>query len=293
MRGIMKYITDKITEVLTIHKTGLELLKIAHKMDSAIIPLQIIHAVIQVADIYLGLFFTAELIDSLLAGAFSRAFLYAGLVILEMLCLGVAGLLLEGLFKKSSDRLRIGFYIMIREKVLSLDYETMEQPDVANRIAHSERTVQMHGGLANIVKVYRNLLGSLLTIAMSVGLAVTLCFAGSKVENGVLGMAARPAVSIALMTAVSAITFVIYVKGSKRFLQKNEEIFRNHTDVELKGTYMFDSLLIDYKAGKVIRIYDMKDMLLSNFRKFNAQSTEYFGRWNDVLNQENLFRNCL
>ena len=182
---------------------------------------------------------------------------------------------------------------MIREKVISLDYETMEQPDVANRIAHSERTVQMHGGLANIVKVYRNLLGSLLTIAMSVGLAVTLCFAGPKVENGVLGMAARPAVAVTLMTAFSAIIFVIYAKGGRRFLQKNEEIFRNHTDVELKLSYMINCILKDYKAGKVIRIYDMKDMLLSNFRKFNAQSTEFFGRWNDVGNQGDLFRNAV
>ncbi|MDE6925175.1 MAG: ABC transporter ATP-binding protein/permease [Acetatifactor sp.] len=289
----MKRITDKIKDTMNVHRTGLELLKTAHKIDSSAIPLQILHAVVRVADIYMGLFFTARLIDSLIAGGFSGAFFYAVLVILETLCLGVTGLLLGGLSEKSTNRLRIGFYIMVREKAISLDYETMERPDVTGRIARSERTMQMHGGLQSIVAIYRNLLESLLTIAMAVGLTAALCFAGPEAQSGIFAMVSHPAVSVALVAAFSCAVILIYGKVNRYFQQKNEEIFQNHTDVELKLGYMLNNILRDYKVGKVIRIYDMKDMLLSNFRKFNTQSSAFFGRWNDVGNQGALHRNIV
>ena len=52
------------------HRTGLALLKIVHKVDSAVIPLRIIQTVLDVAGSYLGLYLTARFIDSLLEGRF-------------------------------------------------------------------------------------------------------------------------------------------------------------------------------------------------------------------------------
>lgn len=289
----MKHIADKIKDTMNIHRTGLELLKIAHKTDPSAVPLQILQAVAQVADVYLGLFFTARLIDSLTAGDFHHAFFYAGLVILGTMCFGALGILFGGLTAKSYNRLRIGFYIMVREKAIALDYETMEQPDVTGRLARSERTVQMHGGLQSIVAVYRNLLESLLTIAMAVGLTAVLCFAWPKAQSGIFAIISHPAVSVAFVAAFSCGVILIYGKVNRLFQRKNEEIFQNHTDVEMQLGYMLNSILKDYKAGKVIRIYDMKEMLLSNFRKFNDQSSAFFGRWNDVGNQGTLRRNAV
>ena len=97
---------------LGIHKTGMELMKIAHKIDSSAIPLSMINALVLAADGYVGLFLTAGLIDSLLAGAFERAFLYAGSIILTALLFGMSDTLLSGLYKKSSDRFLAGFYMM-------------------------------------------------------------------------------------------------------------------------------------------------------------------------------------
>ena len=67
-----KNIQAGFNEFLGIHKTGMELIKTAHKIDSSAIPLCMINAVIQVSNAYLGLFLTARLIDSLLASAFEH-----------------------------------------------------------------------------------------------------------------------------------------------------------------------------------------------------------------------------
>ncbi len=286
----MKSVRDKIKNAAGIHRTGLELLKLAHKMDSSAIPLQILHALTQVAEIYLGLFLTARLIDSLLAGGFHRAFLYAGLLIVGTLCLETAGLLFTGAFRKTSNRLRIGLHILVREKAISLDYETMEQPGVAQGLARSERMNTMHGGLQNVIASYRRLLESLLTIAMAVGLTAAVCFAGPAAGGGFLARMAQPAVSVSLIALLSCATLAVYVRVNKSFMNKNDEVFQSHTDVEIKLSYMLGHILNDCGVGKVIRIYDMKEMLLGNFREFNEQSAVFFGKWNDVGIRGSLFR---
>ncbi|MCI9319914.1 MAG: ABC transporter ATP-binding protein [Lachnospiraceae bacterium] len=291
----MKNMLNQWKDALGIHKTGLEILKMTHKLDSSAIPLRVIHAVIQVGNIYLGLFFTSKLIDSLLAGAFSQAFFFAGLVIAEGLLFGIMGVVLDGLYKKSSDRLRVDFYIMIRKKALSLDYETMEQPNVVDGILRSERTAMMYGGLETIVRIYRNLLESLLTVTTAVGLTAALCFAEPepKAAGGILAAAAKPSGSLALVAAFSCAALVVYAKGNNRFERRSEEFFKGHTGVELKLNYLLRNILGDYKAGKVIRIYDMKDMLLNNFRKNNELSASFFGARCDVKDQGTLFRNTV
>lgn len=286
-------IKNRLDAFLGIHKTGMELMKIAHKIDSSAIPLSIINALVLAADGYVGLFLMAGLIDSLLAGAFERAFFYAGSIILTALLFGMSDTLLSGLYKKSSDRFLAGFYMMMREKAISLDYETVEQPKVADSIFRSERTAMMYGGLGNIIGVYRNMLESLCSIAVAFGMTAALCFAPPLAGSGVLAAAAHPAVSVALVCAFCCGLVLIYRKGNRIFVKKDEEIFNGHTDVELKINYLLREVQDNYKAGKVIRIYDMKEMLLANFGEFIDKTLHFFGRQCDVGNQGKLFRNAV
>lgn len=288
-----QYRMEQIRDAAGIHGKGLELLKIIHRIDSSAIPLQLMDAVIQVANIYLGLFFTARLIDSLLEAAFSRAYLCAGALILTALLLEMARMLVAGAQGKSWNRLFTGLYILIREKAFSLDYETMEQPEVVDRIARSERTAAMYGGLNGILAAYKEMLESLLTIGMAVGLTAALCFAPPAAGGGLLAMAAQPAVSVAIVLIVACVAIVVYGKGNRGFNRKDEAIFSSHTDVEIKLGYMINNILKDSKTAKVIRIYDMKEMLMENFREFNQVSTSFFKRWSILDRQAGLFRNTV
>jgi len=293
MKKITDKISDKIKEMLGDHRTGLELLKLAMEIDSSAMPRNMIQAVLRVADAYLGLFLTARLIDSLLAGAFSEAFFYAGAVAGAAFLFGVVNIVFSGLQKKSSDRFHMGFYVMMREKAISLDYETMEQPQVADAILRSERTAMMYGGLETVVWIYESLLESLLTIGTAVGMTLALCFAAPRTQNAVLASIAHPALSVALVAAFSGAAVWMYAKGSGKLAKKKEEVFNGHTDMELRLNYLLRQVLMDYKAGKVVRIYDMKEMLLGNFRKFNEQSKAFYGRMCDTRSEEGLFRDTV
>ena len=122
------------------HRTGLALLKIVHKVDSAVIPLRIIQTVLDVAGSYLGLYLTARFIDSLLGGRFREGMILGGLTAGLGVITAVAGAFVVRAYGGSSKRCEVAFEVMMREKAVSLDYETMEQPQVAEQIYNSERT---------------------------------------------------------------------------------------------------------------------------------------------------------
>ena len=67
-------------EFMSIHKMGFRLLKMIHREDSSIIPLHLLDMCLGLAQIYVGLFLTADLIDALLAGEYGTAVWRAGAV---------------------------------------------------------------------------------------------------------------------------------------------------------------------------------------------------------------------
>ena len=288
--GITKKVIDKAREFMGIHRTGVRLLKIAAKIDSSAMPLGMIQAVFQAVNTYLGLFLMARLIDSLLAGDFSRAFFFGGMTAFTAWLFGMAGTVFSGLQKRSADRFLTGFYIMLRKKALSLDYETMEQPGTADMILRSERTAMMYGGLENIIRVYQGMLENFLISATAVGMTVALCFSRGRAQEGMLAFAAQPAVSALFMALISIAAIWVDARGNKRLEDKKQGFMREHTDVEGKIGYLTRQMLEDYQAGKVLRLYDMKEMLLDNFKKSNDESLAFFRRINAADDHRELSR---
>ena len=270
-------LAQKLENTLGFHKTGIELLRIAHKVDSSAIPLRIISSVTSVAGAYLELYLTARLIDMLLAGAFREGFFHGCLLVLVRLIFGMAGQLLSKLYGKSAQRCAIAFSVMMREKAMSLDYETMEQPEVADKIFVSERTAQMYGGLGSMVDHYKELLGSLLNVGAAVGLIAALCLSRPDMKGGLLAFAAQPAVSVLLLAAFLGLTVAMYLRVSSNSVRNSKEYLQNHTGQEIQIMYLLQRVLSSVQAAKVIRIYDMKRMLMNHIEKDREKSKEFYG----------------
>lgn len=134
-------------ELVSIHKMGFRLLKMIHREDSTIIPMHLLELCLSLVQIYAGLFLTANLIDALLAGEYGTAAWQAGFLCGATLLLGLSRHLLQRRFRSLGTRLWLVFYVWLREKVFSMDYESMEKPEVAEKILFSERTSDMYGAL--------------------------------------------------------------------------------------------------------------------------------------------------
>ena len=273
-------------EFISIHKTGFRLLKKIHSVDSAIIPLHMLEIFLSLTQIYAGLFLTAELIDTLLTKNFTLAIRLAAGLLLVNLFFGVAVHLIKRKFHGMKNKLWILFYVWLREKAFSLDYETMEKPEVAEKILFSERTADMHGSLGVLLYHYCNILQAILNILLSISLVVYLCMAKPTAVKGFIGSLALPLPSTLLFTCVLAGMILCSFKVFRYFAQTQKEIFDSHTGVENKLGYFMRTVYGNVKAAKMIRLYGMKDMIFENTIINQKQSMAYFGKMCDVGRKE-------
>lgn len=273
-------------ELCSMHKIGFRLLKMIHQVDSTILPLHLLEVCFSVVQIYVGLFLTAGMIDRLLRAEYVQAAEWAICLLLVHLFFGVAISLMKRKFRGMWTRIWQLFYVWLREKAFSLDYETMEKPEVSEKILFSERRSQMHGGLGALLCQYCDLLRAFLQILLSAAMVFHVCMAVPDHGEGIFGTLAQPCWSFLLFgTALAGMAFGSW-KAYKWFGAKMMDIFAAHTGVENKLTYLQGQVLGDPKVGKVVRMYDMQGMILKNVMENMKKSIEFFGKMCDVEREE-------
>lgn len=269
-------------EIWSVHKTGFRLLKMIHGVDSAILPLHLLEVCLSVIQVYAGLFLTASLIDVLLAGAYGAAVKWAAGLLLVQLLFGVFHTLLKRKFRGMETKIWQLFYVWLREKAFSLDYETMEQPQVSEKILSSEIRSNMHGGLGVLLYYYCDMLRALLHILLSAAMVFYVCLAEPADAAGFLEALAGPWPSAALFGMALAGMAVGAWKVYGRFGERLQGIYAAHTGVEERIMYLQNQLLGNTKAGKIIRMYGMQEMIYRNVEKNIDESLDFFGKMCDL-----------
>lgn len=270
-----------------IHKTGFRLLKMIHREDSLIIPSHLLEAVLALVQIYAGLFVTADMVDALLSGEYKAGAGQALLLLGLNLVLGLTQQLLRRQFKSRRTKIWLIFYVWLREKAFSMDYETLENPEAAEKLLFSERTSDMYGGLGTLVGYYTDILQAVSNIFLSVFMVVCLCVSGPEENLGLLGALAGPVPSFLLFAgALAGMVFGAWRVFGK-YAGRQMAIFQAHTGEEHKLMYLRQQVFGNAKVGKIIRIYGMEEMILNNFLKFNHKARTYFALSSDVGREEN------
>ena len=273
------------------HRTGFRLLKMVHETDSTVLPMNLLMICVNLAEIYAVLFLTSALIDSLLAADFRQAAGYALLLAASALALGSMGEVLLKKVRTVQNRLWQIVYLWIAKKAISLDYETMEDPDAVKKLLSAERTCDMYGSVGVVVLNYGELLKALLNIVISVGLSLRLVLtrpvAGgitllSGQGDGVRQAAALlsvPGVSLFLFGAALMGMAFFSVRTARKYAERGKKIFQNHAGVEEKLSYLNNNIFFNYRAAKIIRIFKMQDMLLKNGKRELDGMTDFYIKW--------------
>ena len=263
-------------DFISVHKTGFRLLKKIYDLDHAIIPTRLLEIFFSLLSVYGGLFWTAALVDLLLAAEFARAALCAGGLLLWDLAFGIANHIIRRKFCGQENRLWLSFYVWLREKAFSLDYETMEKPEVSEKILFSERTSDMYGGLGSLLNHYCELLRAVLDILLSVCLVIRLCMTMPDRTASLPDSLACPLPSLLLFTGMLAGMIGSSCRIFQHYAARQQALFDSHTGVESKIGYLLGQIFGNADAGKIIRLYDMKEMLMENAVHFTHRSNDFF-----------------
>lgn len=278
----------KIKEAWSFHKTGFRLLKLAHGMEPLLIPVSLLGAVIEAGRGFVVMILSAELIDALLAGNFRAAGGFAAAVVAISLAADICGNVLKAKYTIMGSKCDQLFGIKMREKALSLDYETMEKPGIVEKISYLEKTSDLYGGLGALVLSYEALLRGILIMGASVAMVLGLCLRMPVTETAALKTAAHPAVSVVLFLAAFGLTGVLSAQIAKRCGEKSEKVFKEHAGVETKLGYLLSQVFCNCEAGKIIRIFHMEDMLAQNGKKELGKMAAYYQRMCEVGEEQSV-----
>ncbi len=273
------------------HKTGYRLMKLLHKTDRDIIPLAMLLSLLQTAIPYSGFFLSALIIDSLTAGAYETALRTSIILIAINLILGLLMDLLDQVVKYKGQASAINLKFMLREKALALDLETMENAGVQEKINTTEFTMKLYGGISYILTCYQSIFTALLSVILSVGMIINLCF-HKPVRSGNLSILASPAVSLPAFILILLAVILWQKRINQSAIKQQERNKADHVVAEHQLGYMINQVFLDYSKGKVIRIFDMKSMIMERFSVWRKVTRNVYEEMIDIYKRSFTLNSC-
>lgn len=252
---------------------------IIRRLSPGLLGLSLLKSFLNAFTPYIAIYFSAMIIDELVGNRnFMLLMLYAGITVGGTL---LFNLISELIAKKVNVLNKMSYPYLnmyLNEKTLSMDFTLLEDPKIAELRAHISENIYAAGG-----GVYA-LSGLITTIAenvMSVVIAaIVICgavFTVKSIGGSNIGIVGSIWFSLVFISAV-IICVVITVKNSKKAILKVVGLFKNGAQFNRYGRYYNFSYLKDDQAGKDIRIYDQRQLIV------DEMSSKMWLPWTHVMN---------
>lgn len=226
-------------------------LKHTWEWDKSVIILCILNSLVIGIAPFIWMFAPKLLIDELLGGKRIKNIL---LILVVTFILGaVINYLkpyLAGVFRMKMNGVRYKFIDLIHEKAMGMDFKHTEDPKVLDSIWQALQTVlNPRHGIGGILDKLFTIIGYIIGFAGYMTIVLTL----------------NPLILLYLVVNV-IIVYILSMKINK--FEKNKEI--NINELRRKSGYINDTMT-DFKYGKDIRIYDMKNILIKKKKNFDTE----------------------
>lgn len=226
---------------------------------------------------FINLIFGSRILDMIMEGQSRESIMVQ---VLMMVGCNLVLVLSHHAFEKISiikkRLLSIQIYQMICEKTLGIDYEVLEKKDTLEMIQRAEDGMNSHGDIGAFCDTLGWLLSRVSSIVYSIILLISL-FVPIPLENPTLPERfINSGFSILLLAGAMTVSMIIMVR-LRKWVQKNEQIHFEH-NVKLNRSFSyFNNFVWEYQQGKYVRLYHMKDMIMSAYAD-NIKQNEAFSR---------------
>lgn len=272
----MRKIKEKWKTSFSYHEYGIACLKIAWRLDRSVLPIGMLLSIAGVLQIYLGLFLSSEIIDTLLREQYQKGMVLAGILVGTNFLLGIGRARLAMAQKERNVKLSLSFKQMLREKVLKLDYESMEDAKKMGKLTNYELRARFQGDLSTLVTYYQEEFTAVLNVATSVVLVIILCCSAPNKGSQTLRFFSRVPVSLLLLVIVILGIGVILSSVMGKMNLEFQNMQEGHPRVEQKLMYVMEKVLAKYETAKVIRLFDMEPMIIRNLDSLDKENRNFF-----------------
>ena len=243
---------EKYTSDLYIIK---HFLKLAHGISKTYIPTLFFSSLFAAAVPFLNIIMQKYIIDELLGARRIKVLIM--LVLLTVLGNGVLNLINRVLDKKcniKNEEVVAGFDLLIGKKVMDLDFENIEDPEILNLKERALFPIRNQGAIWQLTYNISKGLTEILKIIGLIGVILTLDW-----------------IIIALIILIVLLSSFMY-KKSQRLQHK---FFDSLIPLNREFGYYINTIN-DFSAGKDIRLYNVAPLFVKKLDEFNINSTNVF-----------------
>lgn len=270
------------------HRNNLErhmkVLKIGLKeingLQPWVLPVTILDAFFKSVAPFINIYMSAKIIDELIgAKAIDRLVLLAGVTIILNLIIHLISngldhlsIILKSLMSQNLD-------MRLNEKIISMDYEHVENPEVHNlRIKIAEAENMNGGGIYALRKYIGELTKGLVTVIASIALVIDL-FKANALSNGYLSFINSRMFTYGFLVLI-LIGIIFNLNLKTKADKKGFKYFSKVMDVNRIFIFYVDQIL-DYNVGKGIRLYNQREIFNKEVESYLQEAKKMF---NDVGN---------
>lgn len=257
--------------------------KTIHAHVPGILPVMTAQAVFNALKPFVNIYMSARIVTALAAGEDLRQVLTLALLtaVLNML----ANLISAGIERSNYyyfQKFWEVFELPLSEKIETMDYERVEDTAVHLKKEHIRALKNTNGlGLTKLIVSFSDLISGLFTTAFSVTLlsgAFTSHYAGAAGGWAVL-FSPLSAAAVILLIALNIAGNLLFQQKSTKTIVKTIEEF---VPANRMGNY-YTSFLMNYKAGKDIKLYALKKPIQKEFYGFRTLTASVMGRLQKVM----------
>ncbi|WP_283690542.1 ABC transporter ATP-binding protein [Clostridium perfringens] len=229
--------------------------KLAHGISKTYIPTLFFSSLFVAAVPFLNIIMPKYIIDELLGARRIKVLIM--LVLLTVLGNGVLNLINRVLDKKcniKNEEVVAGFDLLIGKKVMDLDFENIEDPEILNLKERALFPIRNQGAIWQLTYNISKGLTEILKIIGLIGVILTLDW-----------------IIIALIILIVLLSSFMY-KKSQRLQHK---FFDSLIPLNREFGYYINTIN-DFSAGKDIRLYNVAPLFVKKLDEFNINSTNVF-----------------
>jgi len=228
-------------------KTIKYFLKLSNNISKEYLPLIVLTAISKALQIIVNIVMPKFIIDELMNG--KRIEVFIKLILITIIVNAVIGGIISFLNKKNeiiSLKIKNGFYILVGDKVMTMDFEKIEDPEVLDLKERALFPVENQGMIQRTIDYISKLLTSIITMIAVMSIILTL--------------------------DVYVILIVLTVVILNMNLNKKEQIqriksFEEIIPINRKFSY-YINMVTDFKIAKDVRLYNMENILMKEIIKF-------------------------